>query len=191
MPVDLFIKRINANSHIISGGEGGDFYFELETSTKTGCAISLFALSPTGVATISNLSPLVDGIQFYPFAFAAKPGVEAFAMPLDLSEGSYREPLPGQDPAGEWPAVSVQDFMKQKDWKFLDLLRLHIKGFEFSMLDSLLRDKVSCRQLLVEFQYGKRESHSFWNYFITLVRLQLAGYRLVHLYSIDHTFVLL
>ena len=79
--------------------------------------------------------------------------------------------------------------MKEKGWGKLDVLKLDVEGFEFDILSSFLGSSISCSQLLVEFHYGRGTGHSFFEYVVVMLRLRLAGYRLVHRVKADHTFL--
>lgn len=188
-PWTLNVSKINSTSNVLSGGVGGDISFELELAARTGCTIALFDPSPTGLQTISSLSPLPNSVAFFPFALSAKSGTTHFAHPFDSQEGSYRQPVPGEEGGGEWKAISIPDFMKQKGWKALDILKLDIEGFEFEVLDSILKAGLPCKQLLVEFHYGKSMGHSFWKFLSFLIKLRLAGFRLVHHFKSDFSFM--
>lgn len=188
-PWTLDTSLINRTSKVISGGVGGDISFELELSGRTGCKIVLFDPSPTGKATMSSLEPLPDCMKFYPMALAADKGGRKFAAPLDADEGSFREPDSTGNAEFEWPSTGVQEFLDENGWDVLDLLKLDIEGFEFEVLDALLRSRLRPRQLLVEFHYGREATHSFWAYYRMLLRLRMAGYKLVARKQGDHSFL--
>ncbi len=187
-PRTLVPSQINSASKIISGGVGGDISFELELASRKGCQIALFDPSPTGARTIEALSPLPPQISFYPVGITAGSGTRLFAEPLNAGEGSFRQPVAGERGTREWSSTSIEDFMKKEGWSVVDLIKLDIEGFEYEVLRSLLRSKVTPGQLLVEFHYGQRDGHSYWEYLRTLLALRLAGYRLVHRRYDDHTF---
>jgi FkbM family methyltransferase len=188
-PWTLDPSLVNGASHVVSGGVGGDISFELELARQTGCEVALFDPSPTGRATIASLKPLPRNIKFHEKALAGGSGKRKFAAPVDVDEGSFREPDSESQGEFEWPSVAVEDFMRENAWDKLDLLKLDIEGFEFEVLDALLRSELRPRQILVEFHYGREMQHSFWNYLWLLIRLKKAGYVLVYRYKLDHSFV--
>jgi FkbM family methyltransferase len=188
-PWSLDVSLLNKSSKVVSGGVGGDISFELELARETGCEIALFDPSPTGRATIDRLAPLPENIRFHAMALAGEPGQRQFAAPFDADEGSFREPDGAASPAFEWPCASVEEFLRREEWPQLDLLKLDIEGFEFEVLNALLKSQTRPRQLLVEFHYGRELNHSFWEYLRLLFRLRLAGYTLVHRDKADHSLV--
>lgn len=188
-PWTLDASMIHKTFKVISGGVGGDISFELELSGRTGCEIALFDPSPTGKATIQSLSPLPMEITYHPIGLAEKSGSQRFAQPFNLEEGSFRQPCRDEEKSLEWDTISVPDFMRDQAWEGLDMIKLDIEGFEFEVLDSILNAKIACKQLLVEFHYGKAFKNSFWRYVATILRLAFSGYRLVHLVQSDHTFI--
>ena len=188
-PWTLNVSCLNSRSIVLSGGVGGDISFELELSRRFSCSIALFDASPTGKTTIDLLSPLPVGIEFHAKALSGISGTERFAQPFDAAEGSFRQPARGERVGGEWPSTSIGDFMKEKGWGKLDVLKLDVEGFEFDILSSFLGSSISCSQLLVEFHYGRGTGHSFFEYVVVMLRLRLAGYRLVHRVKADHTFL--
>ena len=189
-PRTLAVSRIDSNSKVLSGGVGGDISFELELTAETGCRVALFDPSPTGARTIAALSPLPSTITYYPLGITAGSGTRLFAEPFNPGEGSFRHPSAGERGSREWPATSIEDFMTRENWSRVDIIKLDIEGFEYEVLRSLLRTGIRPGQLLVEFHYGRNNTHSFWEYLQMLLALRSAGFILVHRRYADHTFAL-
>jgi FkbM family methyltransferase len=188
-PWTLAPSAVRTNGLVISGGVGGDVSFELDLAARTGCRVMLFDPSATGRKTIESLHPLPREIQFFPYALASRDGTVGFAPPQDAEEGSFRAPARNEAASGSWESWSLRRCLDIAKSDCADLIKLDIEGFEFEVLEALTSRRVRCRQLLVEFHYGKKQAHSFWEHLNMLIRLRLAGYRLIHRKKADHTFL--
>jgi FkbM family methyltransferase len=187
-PWTVDLSQLQNSSKAISGGVGGDISFEQQLHETTGCEFALLDPSPTGRTTIERLKPLPSGLNFYPIALAGTRGTRRFAAPVDPKEGSFREPHVVAKGNFEWPSVSIGDFLADRGWAAVDLVKLDIEGFEFEVITSMLESSLRPKQLLVEFHYGKEAAHSFWQYLAILSRLRRAGYALRHRNKEDHLF---
>jgi FkbM family methyltransferase len=165
---------------------GHDISFELELCSQFGFDVYLYDPSPTGIRTIAAQGNDNKHLRYAPIGLAAQNGIATFAMPLDLEEGSYRL---GQDGPGlQFEVARIADLMKANGHKHIDLLKLDIEGFEYEVLNDVLKSGVSVRQLCVEFHHWLPGMRT-WDTLKLLLRLRVHGFILMHKHRFDYTFV--
>lgn len=182
------IKRdtIGSQSFVISGGAGHDISFELQLVTQTGCQLILLDPSPTGIATVQK-TDLPPRMAFEPSALSDQDGIISMAQPLNPREGSWRVDSSG---AGEtMQSTTVGQVMKRHGAKEIDLLKIDIEGFEYSVLHDALRRKLPIKQICVEIHQGLEFGATRVDRWALILHLLRADYRLVHWQGWDHTFV--
>ena len=180
-------RLLSKGSRVLCAGAGNDISFESELARR-GCEVVLLDPSPTGLNTWKR-GP-VEGVRFLEAALAEKDGVLNLAAPLDEAEGSFRTaPDEMNGPILAVPSRGVTSLMQEFSWKDIDLLKMDIEGGEYPVLSSILDERVSVRQLCVEFHHGKEFSTTRKHTIDILKRLRSVGYKLVHRIHWDHTFV--
>ena len=119
---------LSPGSKVLSGGGGKDISFELELAKKYHCEVAVFDPTPTGLATFAQLAAPPPGLACHPVGLSGVTGATKFALPLDLSEGSYRNSggaSPG--PGITFRCLSPEDALRQAGFDSLDLLKLDIE----------------------------------------------------------------
>ena len=186
----LCIKDLNKNSCIISAGVGGDISFEIEMHKLTGAKIILLDPSPTGASTINNTpKDQMEGIVFLPFGLAANSGMRTFSLPKDKYEGSYSYDHGGMETVS-FECRSIKDLMKEYKFTHVDLLKMDVEGFEWDILDEILKSQLNISQICVEFHNLHGRYRSGIQRYLTLLRMRFNGYKLIsHVGTGDHTFL--
>jgi len=173
----------------VSGGVGRNIDFEIELTEVFGCKILLFDPSPTGIETMLKPENQHRLLEFIPEGLAARDGLRRFAPPISSDEGSWRKSDDGY--TNEWICRSVSSISNSLGGKPIELLKLDIEGFEYEVLHNVLSSNVHCHQILVELHtakfHGRGHSPTIRKYFY-MVRLFLAGFRLVHQREADYSF---
>jgi FkbM family methyltransferase len=165
-------KQVSSQSIVLSGGVGQDISFELELASKVK-QIYLFDPSPTAKRTLKNLK-LPKNIEFFPLGLSKKSGKVGFAKPDLEMEGSFK---PGSDV--EFGCISISDFCKEHKIKHIDLLKIDIEGFEYGVLEDLLKNNILPDQICVEFHHFMKGYSRFQTAKI-LFKLYKKGYRFVY-----------
>ena len=81
--------------------------------------------------------------------------------------------------------------MAINNWKHIDLLKIDIEGFEYQVIDDIIKNNLNVSQICVEFHskgsmnIDKTGYDLLWNVF----RLKRHGYSLIHLTKTDFTFI--
>lgn len=181
---------VSKESYVVSAGAGTNISFEQELSRVFGCKVDLFDPTPTGIEYMAHISNLEPKIKFHEIGLAGVSGVIPFGLPDREEEGSYRAALPGEH-GSSFPCVTVSDLQKASGRPEIDVLKLDIEGFEYQVIDDLLKSRVPIRQLLVEFHTRNQISikEGFGALVWYIIKLRLYGLRLVHVTASDFTFV--
>lgn len=183
---NLAMDSLTAESFVISGGAGHDISFELELVARTGCRLVLLDPSPTGKATVDQ-AELPSALVFEAKALSSQVGVISLAKPIDMREGSWRLDLSG---SGEkMQSTSISDIMQRFEVDRVDLLKIDIEGFEYDVLDDVLKRGIPIRQICVEIHQGPVFGKSRIDRWHLIFRLLKARYRLIHHDGWDHTFL--
>lgn len=177
---------VGAQSFVISGGAGQDISFELQLVNKTGCQLILLDPSPTGRTTVQKFD-IPPGMFFEPLALSDHNGTISMAPPLNPSEGSWRvDTTEAGDIVG---STTIRHLMQHRGMKEVELLKIDIEGFEYRVLYDALRRRLPIKQICVEIHQGPEFGATRGDRWALILRLFLAGYRLVHHQNWDHTFV--
>lgn len=177
---------VGSHSFVISGGAGHDISFELQLVMETGCQLILLDPSPTGRVTVAK-SDLPRSMVFEPLAISDRHGLVAMAQPLNSSEGSWRRDT--RNSGDRMQSTTIHKVMQRHGAKKVDLLKIDIEGFEYQVLHDALRRRLPIKQICVEIHQGPEFGATRGDRWALILRLLLAGYRLVHHKGWDHTFV--
>ena len=191
-PIAGKLKRnsLNSNSIVISAGVGRSITFEIDLANKYCAKILLLDPSPTGIATINNTENLPASIEFKPLGLTAQSGTIAFDLPENPEEGSYKI---AQSEAGaeQFQCLGISELVDSFSNKKIDLLKIDIEGFEYELLDCVIRNKIAIDQICVEIHHNRAIAinHSIIDAAILIFRLYLAGYRIIYNKKMDFTFI--
>lgn len=181
---------LNSKSRIVCAGAGGDISFEAELHQLTGAEVHLLDPSPTGIETYRKAPPV--GVVYHEVGLAGDSSNYTFALPRNPDEGSYKEPRfdsEGMETV-TFKCLSIDDFMASHDIKSIDLFKMDIEGFEYDVLDSIIKRKIPIRQICVEFHNLRGHLLSGIIRYLWIIRLRLNGYHLIsHVGTTDHTFL--
>ncbi len=182
-------NALGDKSFIVSAGVGTSITFEKDIISRYNSQIVLLDPSPTGVETIKNLRDRRN-IDFLEVGLAAKSGPVAFGLPDLADEGSYR--MGSTKDNIQFDCISLADLMKQHGKVAIDLLKIDVEGFEYEILDSLLREGLKVKTICVEIHHSGVISinKTIFNAYFLILRLFLKGYKVVYNKNMDFTFAL-
>jgi FkbM family methyltransferase len=164
-------------------GVGKAMTFELELAKTTDRPVLVFDPSPTGAGTIQRT--VVANLRFFPVGIAGETGTIQFSPPDDSGEGSFSVARKGKKTVS-FECWSLADIMRKNGDAAIDVLKMDIEGFEYDIIDAMLKDHIPVRQLCVEFHPWLRPGRTLK----TIARLHLAGYRIIYKHRGDHTFLM-
>ena len=191
---NIILDGLTSDSVILSAGVGHNISFELELIDKTGANIHVFDPSPTGIKTVKALSHtnISENIIFVPKAISGVSGYILLDPPDIAEEGSWKAASKhNTEGAIRIESVSLSDYCRNHEIEHIDLLKIDIEGAEYDVIDNLLSEKLSIKQICLEFhckaQIGIQQTYFdlFWYVF----KLFKNGYRIVHLTKSDFTWV--
>jgi len=168
---------------VYSGGVGKDITFEFALANDYGCRIYLFDPSPTGKNTIAALG-MPTNIYYSPVGLAGKDSTVSFGEPVNSLEGSYRL---GGEQTVEFECRSISSLMRENGHDQIELLKIDIEGFEYEVIEDIISNRLSIRQIAVEFHdFYKDINRSSTRKAIRLLKEN--GYQLIHKRGHDYTF---
>lgn len=181
-------EGLSSDSVVYAGGVGNDITFEHEIVKNFGCSVVLFDPSPTGKNTMSLPENQNPKFQFHPVGLAGECGTLQLAPPINEEEGSWFMDSTGGATV-EVPCLNLATLMQRCGHSHIDLLKIDIEGAEYGVLDDLLAHRLSVKQILVEFHHGMLPGYRRSQTIRLIVKMRLAGYRLLVQDGQNHTFV--
>jgi FkbM family methyltransferase len=178
-------KDLVNSSIVYSAGVGRDISFELQLVRRFGATVHLFDPSPTGQATMADPSNRSELVRFVPIGLAGTTGHALFRHQAPY-EGAYSIGGTGAD--ASFPVARVGDLMKERGHSRIDLLKIDIEGFEYSVIDDVVEQGLDVRQLCVEFHHWFPNASRTWTV-DALRRLKQIGFQIVHKVRFDYTLV--
>ena len=180
-------NTLGDQSFIVSAGVGTSITFEKDIIRRYNSQIVLLDPSPTGVETIHKL-PDRRNIDFLELGLAAKSGPVCFGLPDLANEGSYR--MGSKADSIQFDCISLADLMKQRGRTVIDLLKIDVEGFEYEIIDSLIRQGLNVKTICVEIHHNRVISinKTVFNAYYLMLRLFLRGYRIIYNKNMDFTF---
>ncbi|MFT5286165.1 MAG: FkbM family methyltransferase [Planctomycetota bacterium] len=180
----LYARSLGVDSVVLSGGVGKEITTELELIEAFGCHIDLFDPSPTGAETMAQEDNTHPRLDFYPMGLAGQSGEVGFSQPVNASEGSFT--INHDSESVQFPCTSLSDFANQQGYQEIELIKLDIEGFEYDVIEDMLRNGPPVNQFCIEFHHF--EAHISWRQTAqSLKLLGEAGFQLVHKVGTDYT----
>jgi FkbM family methyltransferase len=182
------VPSLNTESFVISGGAGHDISFELELIELCGCPVVLLDPSLPGATTIENLVDRPRELIFLRQGLAADVGNRFLSKPEE-NEDKKSWQISESDKGIKHSFTSLQALLDHYNKKHIDFLKIDIEGFEYEVIEQILRDKISITQICVEIHqgqsFGGKTRKDRW----ALINKMLKhGYTLIHHKNWDHTF---
>lgn len=128
-------------------------------------------------------------LQFFELGLAKQNMNLQFLPPVNPDEGSWRVTADGGVGAMvEFACVSPQSALKMAGFSDCDLCKFDIEGFEYDVLEMLLKAGLRPAQIAVEFHH-RMPGIPWRRTFSSLWQLRRAGYRMVRKHRSDFLFV--
>ena len=87
------------------------------------------------------------------------------------------------------PSTSLDRLMAENGHDRIDLLKMDIEGFEYGVLDQILREDIPVSQICVELHQKPHFDIPKIKKVEAILRLRMHGFALVHQVYYDHTFL--
>lgn len=185
-PWTLDPSGLNNRSVVVSAGIGRDIRFEHALADRFNCRVLLLDPSPTGEATMRLPANQRADFTYLPLGLAAAAGPQGFGDPANPDEGSFV--MASGTATHTFPCTDLPALMRDQGLTHIDFLKLDIEGFEYGVLDALIRQRIPVRQIGVEFHHWAGGGPTRWTTIGCIMRLRARGYRLIHRHGWDLTF---
>lgn len=183
---NILTSYLDKNSIIYSAGVGRDISFEKALVSRYKVNIELFDPSPTGIATMGLEENKIPNIHFTPIGIAGKSNVARFSPPENELEGSFTLALK-RDFFVEFQCKDVSCLMKERGHLYIDLLKIDIEGFEYEVIDDIIKRSIDIRQICVEFHHFINRV-KIYKTLKAIASLKAAGYMMIYKKRFDFTF---
>ena len=174
---NILENSLSDNSIVYSAGIGTDISFDLSIIQKYRCDI--FGFDPTPeVAQWLKSQEVPNSFYFEPVGISAINETVKFFLPENPQHISHSaKPANANQKSIDLPVCNLQTIMRQKQHSYIDLLKMDIEGFEYAVIEDLLLQNLSIKQLLVEFHHGM---YGYKNSDTTqaIDKLRLSGFKL-------------
>jgi FkbM family methyltransferase len=143
---------ISAKSIVYCGGVGRNISFDQELIRRYGVDVHAFDPTPECIQWLAGQS-VSDKFRFHPVGLANHDGVVSFNEPANFGGDISRSPFRGSGVQTEVQVRRIPTLMQELGHDHIDLLKIDIEGYEYEVIEDLLRSQVPIRQLLVEFHH--------------------------------------
>ncbi len=175
---DIIKQSLTKNSIVYSVGIGEDISFDLSVIEKYGCVVHGFDPTPRVASWLSEQN-LPNLFKFYPIGLSDFDGILTFYSPENEKHISHKIFPEQHSKPVEVPCNKIKSIMASLHHSHIDLLKIDIEGFEYAVLEDLLKEDIRPLQLLVEFHHffpeiGNAKTED------AIRLLEQNGYRLFH-----------
>jgi FkbM family methyltransferase len=163
---------------VYSVGTGEDISFDLEVIRKYGCDVFAFDPTPMARAFVEEILP-PQQFRFLEIGLAGTDGDAKFFPPTQMGFHSFSIKAEGGSRSGvpiTRPVRRLSTIMSDLGHQRVDLLKMDIEGFEYSVLEDILDTKVEPDCLLIEFHHKYLNMRSETK--STVTALRKADYKL-------------
>ena len=185
---EFSLECLNENGIVYSLGVGDSIEFDLEIIKHSNAFVFAFDPTPYAMKWIDN-QVIPKRLKFYPWAVSGKDGEFNMTQRVNpkghKSEIMWTELLPNEhsDNIITVPSFSIGSIMRKLNHNKIDLMKVDVEGTEYEIIDYLLQNNITPKQLLIEFHH-RFESKSIVMTKIAIKNLQNIGYEI---FSISET----
>lgn len=149
---NIIPNSLNQKSIVYSIGIGEDISFDLSIIKKYSC--NIFAYDPTPkVKEWLKKQDYPKQFIFQPIALSSYDGILTFYSPENENHISHKLIPSENSKAVNVPCNKLKSLIDKNNHNHIDLLKMDIEGFEYSVIDELLLSNVLPKQLLIEFHH--------------------------------------
>lgn len=201
-------KLLHADSVAYCIGAGEDISFDTELKILYDCTVVILDPTPYGINHFARLKDCtargirltldeghlvpftyrisarqLDDIRFLPIGVWSEPTVLRFHDPQKDNYASYSVVLfTDSDKVIEAPVDRLGNIMRSQGHARLDLVKIEIEGAEYTVIDTIIEDRLEIDLILVEFDevWNPRDIGFHFRIKRACRKLRDAGYVLIH-----------
>lgn len=179
---NIIKDSINKDSIVYSIGIGEDISFDISLMEKYNCKIFAYDPTPRVIDWLEG-QELSKNFMFYPTALGVEDGEITFFLPENQEHVSHKA-FGETENSITVPCKKLDSLMNYNKHKHIDILKMDIEGFEYSVIPYILEKNVPVKQFLIEFHHffpevGNKKTEE------SISLLEKNGYRL---FSVSDSF---
>ena len=183
------LPNLCSDSFVVSAGAGTNISFELALLARFGCTVVLLDPSKPGLITYESLQVVPAGLHYLPVGLASSSG-KRLLYPPEHNADSQSWTITSTSKGEEMSFIDLETILHRFKRDTIDLLKMDIEGFEYEVIEAMLKSGVRARQVCVEIHQGdlfqNRTRRDRWR---LIFKMLTAGYSLLQHRSLDHLFV--
>jgi FkbM family methyltransferase len=144
--------HLNSGSIVYSFGIGEDISWDLEMMKKFNVTIHAYDPTPKSIDWLNN-QKLSAQFVFHPVGISHINGVARFEKPSDVRHVSAVINTNASSNYFEASVKTLKTLMSENGHSHIDILKMDIESAEYDVINSILTDKISISQILIEFHH--------------------------------------
>lgn len=149
---NIIPDSLDKNSVVYSFGIGQDVSFDQSIIRKYGCKVHGFDPTPRVIDWLKTQN-IAQEFVFHPIGLSHEDGTLTFYTPKNEQNISHTAHKSENSVAMEVSCKKLATILKELKHEKIDVLKMDIEGFEYAVLENMIKERIFPTQLLVEFHH--------------------------------------